>query len=166
MAITMSLSPLKSIFFIVAIFLGSVAALGVNINAIQPLAPRQSPSVTGATDVACQNYAIVANLTVVAKNSTYRAAFLRSSPMGTNSATGILDAQAPKFMALMFDGPLNQKCGNLSTVAFENAAINLTNGMVLEYPIKEAVGIAVDGPVLPILMVITIMLFGGTFISL
>ncbi|KAH8590510.1 hypothetical protein B0O99DRAFT_598979 [Bisporella sp. PMI_857] len=162
----MSVSPFTRLFLLLAIFYTSVAALSVNNPNAKPLAPRQSPAANTATDATCQNYARVANLSTVALNSTLRAAFLRSINLGTDAASSLLDTQSPKLLALKFDEELNTRCGNLSAIALEAAGTNLTAGTVLGIKIIDAVGIAVDAPHLPIIMVLFIIMFGGTWISL
>ncbi|KAI1209816.1 uncharacterized protein F4807DRAFT_74929 [Annulohypoxylon truncatum] len=130
------------------------------------LAPRQSPTANAATTAVCQNYATVANLSTVALNSTYRAAFLRSSNLGTFDARAILDVESPKLMGLMMDVQLNQQCGNLSQVAIDGAAANFTAGTVLGLTIADAPGIAVDAVAMPIVQIAIFLIFCGTWISL
>lgn len=133
---------------------------------VQVLTPRQSPSANTLLNPICENYSKVANLSVIGLNSTYRAAFLRSAPLGTDAASSILDTQSPKFPAMMMDQNLNAQCGNLSTIAFTEAANNFTNGIVADLVIQEAPGIGVIGPETPLVVITIVILFGGMFISL
>ncbi|KAI0890257.1 uncharacterized protein GGS22DRAFT_11121 [Annulohypoxylon maeteangense] len=133
---------------------------------LDALVPRQSPSAAAAASPICQNYARVANLSTVGLNSTYRAAFLRSSNLGTFDARAILDVESPKLMGMMMDVQLNQQCGNLSQIAMDGAAANLTAGTVLGLPIADAPGIAVDAVAMPIVQVSIFLIFCGTWLSL
>ncbi|CAJ2512275.1 Uu.00g052900.m01.CDS01 [Anthostomella pinea] len=164
MARSMSLTPMTCLVFILSIF--NVAAQAVDIDGVHELAPRQSPSADAASLPACQDYSRVANLSTIALNSTYRAAFLRSSPLGYNPASAILDTQSPKLTALMMDEALNKQCGNLSEVAMLGAAMNLSMNIVADLTITEAAGVDSGDIALPILSVAFILLFGGTWICL
>ncbi|KAI1846298.1 hypothetical protein JX265_010885 [Neoarthrinium moseri] len=164
MAGTASYTPWTCLVLVLALLNMSVLAAAMNVDAA--LAPRQSPNANALISPICQNYAQVANRSVVGLNSTYRAAFLRSSPMGTDAASSILDTQSPKFMGLMMDVNLNQQCGNLSEIAFAGAAANFTNGIVADFTILEAPGIGVTGPTMPLVIIAIVLIMGGTFISL
>ncbi|KAI2603730.1 hypothetical protein GGR54DRAFT_455747 [Hypoxylon sp. NC1633] len=162
MASTMFRTPFS--FFVLLLSLCSIAV--AQADGTNGLAPRQSPSANAATQQVCQQYATVANLSTVALNSTYRAAFLRSTQMGTFAAISILDTEKPKLMGMMMDAKLNQECGNLSQIAIDGAALNLTQGTVLGLPILAAPGIDPASPVAPILFAAIFFIFGGTWFSL
>ncbi|KAI5917155.1 hypothetical protein F4810DRAFT_705121 [Camillea tinctor] len=134
------------------------------------VAPRQDATAPVATldptNPICMDYATVANLTTIGLNSTYRAAFQRSAPMGTDAASAIMDTPAPRLPALMSDARLNAQCGNLTQVAIEGAAANLTAGQVLGLPIKDAAGVDPANPAMPISVVLILLIMGGTWISL
>ncbi|KAI1462156.1 hypothetical protein F4805DRAFT_412243 [Annulohypoxylon moriforme] len=155
-------TPFKFLVLLLSICSITVAQAEV----FDALAPRQSPSANAATSAICQNYARVANLSTVGLNSTYRAAFLRSSNLGTFDARAILDVESPKLMGMMMDVQLNQQCGNLSQIAIDGAAANLTQGTVLGLTIADAPGIAVDAAAMPIIQVVIFLVFCGTWISL
>ncbi|KAI1407028.1 hypothetical protein F5Y13DRAFT_142117 [Hypoxylon sp. FL1857] len=143
-----------------------VFLLSICSVAVAQLEPRQSPSANAINSPVCQNYARVANLSTVALNATYRAAFLRSSSMGTFAARSILDVESPKLMGMMMDQKLNQQCGNLSQVALDGAAANLTQGNVLGLTILDAPGVTPDSPAMPIVQVAIFLLMGGTWLCL
>lgn len=90
---------------------------------------------TNTSDPLCVQYSTIANLSIVGSNATYRSAYLAASPEGSDPARAPLDAAIPKLPALKFDKKLNDECGNLTTVAFEAAASNFTQGIVLQYKI-------------------------------
>jgi hypothetical protein len=160
MAGTMFSSPIFCLLFVLSIFQGSVLAELVRVERLQP---RQ---VDTATDPLCQNYAKVANLTTIGLNSTYRAAFLASTSLGTDTATSILDTQTPLLPAMTRDATLNERCGNLTTVALQGAATNLTNGLVLDLAIKAPAGVGVDGLHVPIIVIAICIVMCGTFMTL
>lgn len=141
-------------------------------NAPPPaLEPRQSAggavaNAAAASSPAYLEYATVANLSTVGLTPEYRAAWLRSSPLGTDAASGILDTQSPKLDAMKFDAALNAQCGNLTAVATEGAATNFTQGIVLGLPIKEIFGADPGGFATPFVSVLIILIMGGTFMSL
>lgn len=155
-------TPFSFLVLLLSIFNIAVA----QADGAQDLAPRQSPSANAALTPICQNYAKVANLSTVALNSTYRAAFLRSAPMGTFTSINILDTEKPKIMAMMMDAQLNQACGNLTQIAIDGAAANLTAGTVLGLPILEAPGVDVGNAAMPIVTIAIFMMMGGTWLCL
>ncbi|GAW12144.1 hypothetical protein ANO14919_015020 [Xylariales sp. No.14919] len=122
------------------------------------IAPRQSPAATPATPVAlpvsCADYSRIANLSTIALNSTLRAAFLRSSSLGTFPAVAILDKESPKLMDLKLNVALNEQCGNSSAIAIVEADRNLTAGTVAGMNIRDAPGVAPNDLSLPILTVV------------
>ncbi|KAI1143129.1 hypothetical protein F5Y05DRAFT_143478 [Hypoxylon sp. FL0543] len=156
MAFTTSRAPFR--FLVLLLSICSIA--------VAELEPRQSPSANAVNSPICQNYARVANLSTVALNATYRAAFLRSSSMGTFAARSILDVESPKLMGMMMDAQLNQQCGNLSQVALDGAAANLTQGTVLGLTILDAPGVVPDSPAMPIVQIAIFLLMGGTWLCL
>ncbi|KAI6085146.1 hypothetical protein F4821DRAFT_241256 [Hypoxylon rubiginosum] len=161
----MSRTMFRTPFFNLLVLLLSICNVAV-AQADDALAPRQSPSAAALASPLCQNYATVANISTVALNSTLRAAYIRSAPVGTFTSIKILDAEKPKIMALMMDAQLNQQCGNLSQVALAGADANLTAGTVLGLPILDAPGIGVGDPAMPIVSIAIFLIMGGTWLSL
>lgn len=137
-----------------------------NVSTASTIVLRQTTgSETTVDSTNCTSYARTANLTVVSNNSTFRAAFLRSAPMGVSFAATILDKAALQLPALQFDSQLNAQCGNLTTVAFEEAATNFTQGTVLGVQIEAAVGVSTDSFAMPFSWIfITLMMIamGGS----
>jgi hypothetical protein len=74
----------------------------------------------------------------VGANATYRAAYLKASPEGSDPARAPLDSAELELPKLQFDKALNQECGNLTTIAFAAAATNFTEGKVLQFNINGA----------------------------
>jgi hypothetical protein len=114
----------------------------------------------------CTDYSRIANLTTVSNNSTYRAAFLRSAPMGTFKAASILDQDALKLPALQLDSQLNGQCGNLTSIAIQAAATNFTQGDVLGFKILTDVGVAPDAIAMLLIWAFVTVMIGGMCISL
>jgi len=88
---------------------------------------------SGSTNPQCLDYSRTANLSTIGKNSTYRSAFLQSSPQGTNMVAGMLNAAIAKLPALTTNATLNEACGNLTTVALTEAEKNFTKGVVAQF---------------------------------
>ncbi|KAL6243122.1 hypothetical protein RBB50_010222 [Rhinocladiella similis] len=86
----------------------------------------------------CESYSRIANLSVVGANATYRAAYLAASSQGSDPARAPLDQAMLKLPDLQFNATLNRECGNLTTVAFDGAESNFTNGIVLQFKVNAA----------------------------
>ncbi|KAI1344164.1 hypothetical protein F5Y15DRAFT_104331 [Xylariaceae sp. FL0016] len=166
MARTMAFSPFALVVLVLSILNVSVAAKVADVDAVQPLAARQSPSANAATLPVCMDYSMVANLSTVALNSTYRAAFLQSISLGRLPARAIIDSQSPKLPALMMDVQLNQQCGNLSQVALDGAALNFTQGTVLGLPILVDPGVAPGNLAMPFVSAFAFLSLGLMWLSL
>lgn len=135
------------------------------------LASRQNAGAGAAAPVAgtavtCADYSRVANMSIIGLNSTLRGAFLRSAPYGTDKASSLLDTQSPKLPAYQFNVALNDRCGNLTTTAFQGADANLTNGIVAEFTILDAPGTGVEGITTLVVCIAIVFFMGGTFMML
>lgn len=130
------------------------------------LAARQNAGGSIPTVVSCEEYARIANLTIIGKNSTYRAAFLRSGPFGTDTMSGMVDQAAPKLPALTMDPTLNQQCGNSTAIAFVEAANNLTKGIVADFKIVDAPGITLEGNNTWIICLAILIFMGSIFMTM
>lgn len=118
------------------------------------------------TVVSCEEYARIANLTIIGLNSTYRAAFLRSGPFGTDTMSGMVDQAAPKLPALTMDPTLNQQCGNSTAIAIVEAANNLTKGIVADFQIVDAPGITLEGNNTWIICLAILIFMGSIFMTM
>ncbi|KAI1430218.1 hypothetical protein F5Y12DRAFT_8362 [Xylaria sp. FL1777] len=165
MARNASFNPITSLVLLLSLSLFhiSIASAGV-VKFRAAVAPRQSPAATPAIPaslpVSCTDYSRIANLSTIALNSTLRAAFLRSSSLGTFPAAAILDAESPKLMDLKFNVVLNQQCGNLSALALVESDRNLTAGTVAGLKIRDAPGVDPGNVSLPILLVALVIFMG------
>ena len=163
-------------FLVLALSIFHVTIANAVADGEVALEARQSPDANegagavatpeAATDPLCREYSMVANLSTVGLTPDYRAAWLRSSPLGTDAASAILDTQSPKLPEMMVDAELNTRCGNLSIIATEQAEANFTAGTVLGLPIKEAFGADPTGFATPFCSFLIIVVMGGTFLSL
>lgn len=129
---------------------------------------RQAPGGGGniPTVVSCEEYARIANLTIIGLNSTYRAAFLRSGPFGTDTMSGMVDQAAAKLPPLTMDPTLNQQCGNSTAIALVEAANNLTKGIVADFQILEAPGITLEGNNTWIICLAILIFMGSIFMTM
>jgi hypothetical protein len=167
MACAGSNKPFALLLLALSFFCFSNATAAVNGGSAPALEARQSPSATGGViSPACQDYAIAANYSTIGQNSTLRAAFLRSVSMGTNAAVATLDSQTLRLPSLLGNNALNQECGNLVRVAIAGAAANFTQGQVAGLPIKAALGADPAGPVTPLVVILCLIVFGTTFMSM
>ena len=109
-----------------------------------PLSDRQADG-TGETSVDCATYSSIANLSIISSNSSYRAAFLRSTTDGTLKAARTLNDAQARLPMLINDVILNQQCGNATETALAEAETNFTNGVIAEFKIQPAAGIDPSG---------------------
>lgn len=113
------------------------------------LVVRQTTTTTTTTQAdPCRDYSMTANMSTIGTNITYRAAFLKKSPVGTIPNSRMLNAAMLKLPKLTADVQLNAQCGNLTTVAITEAANNFTKGIVAQFTTEGLpVGIR-NGPVI------------------
>lgn len=130
------------------------------------LAARQNAGGNTPTVVSCEEYARIANLTIIGLNSTYRAAFLRSGPFGTDTMSGMVDQAAPKLPPLTQDRTLNEQCGNFTAIALVEAANNLTKGIVADFQIVDAPGITLEGSNTLIICLAILVFMGSIFMTM
>ncbi|KAK5193312.1 hypothetical protein LTR92_006681 [Exophiala xenobiotica] len=109
----------------------------------------------------CAEYSTIANLSIVAANATYRAAYLQASTEGTDPTTAPLDAALAQLPNFQFNTTVNKECGNLTEVAIEGAATNFTNGVVLQENINSAVQTGASAMGMAVIMAIVV---GGSLI--
>lgn len=129
--------PLRRCVIVLSL-LHIVVAAAVNSDA--SLSLRQAGAPTG-TLVTCLDYASIANLSTIGLNATYRAAYLKAAPDGTDHSVAILNDAEAKLPPLTKNEALNQQCGNLTTIALAEAASNFTRGIVAQYRINAGVRI-------------------------
>jgi len=123
--------------FIIALSLFQIAFTAA-IAQDASLQLRQNSAPTG-TLVTCLDYSTIANLSTIGLNSTYRAAYLKAAPDGTDHSVKLLNDAEAKLPPLTQNEALNQQCGNLTTIALEGAANNFTQGIVAQYKISAGV---------------------------
>ncbi|KAF2278589.1 uncharacterized protein EI97DRAFT_456056 [Westerdykella ornata] len=95
------------------------------------LTPRQAQA--PISEVSCLDYSRIANLSVVGSNSSYRSAFYHRSLSGTMQDGAMFKAAQLALPAMTVDKGLNDRCGNLTTVALVEAERNLTRSVVLQF---------------------------------
>jgi hypothetical protein len=109
----------------------------------------------------CAEYSRIANLSIVAANATYRAAYLQASTEGTDPTTAPLDAALAQLPNFQFNTTVNKECGNLTELAIEGAATNFTNGVVLQENINSAVPTGASAMGMAVIMAIVV---GGSLV--
>ncbi|KAI0020311.1 hypothetical protein F4780DRAFT_378193 [Xylariomycetidae sp. FL0641] len=167
MARLTTLSPLAFLALLLSFFNLSVAATADDTLAdAQELAARQIANAAAANTPECMNYAMVANLSTVAANTTLRSAFMTSSDMGTLASRTLLLDIMPELVPLMMDKQLNAKCGNLTAIAVQGVDANLTAGQVLGFPIKDFGGVDPGNINMIIVSFLFVFGMGGLWISL
>ncbi|EXJ55379.1 hypothetical protein A1O7_08306 [Cladophialophora yegresii CBS 114405] len=127
------------------------------------LATRQTNTNTNLSDPLCLQYSTIANLSIVGSNATYRSAYLQASPAGGDPARAPLDSAMLELPNWQFNKTVNDACGNLTTVAFESAATNFTNGVVLQFKIgavNAASAVQVGGSVLGMGLIVGLVALG------
>lgn len=137
--------PLRRLIFTFSLFQIAFTAAVLSEASIQL---RDTNDTTGSV-ASCLDYSSIANLSTIGLNSTYRAAYLKASPDGTDQAAAILNGAEAQIPPLTANKELNQQCGNLTTIALEEAANNFTRGVVAQFRIsagareRGALGLAV-----------------------
>ncbi|KAF2004583.1 hypothetical protein P154DRAFT_571798 [Amniculicola lignicola CBS 123094] len=149
------------VFLLLALFAASIAAK-------EALVPLPGPLLTvrqaNMADVACLDYERTANLSTIGANSTYRAAFIQASPVGTLANTKMLNAAVAKLPALTTNKDLNTQCGNWTEVAFAGAEANFTEGIIAQFRFTgNPQAIKADITLIPIVGIMVIV-FGAVWI--
>lgn len=127
-----SSSLLANIILLFSVF--HVALAGQEQFAAGPakLQVRQVPATPAPVDV-CLDYETTANISTVGANSSYRTVVLQKANVGTITSARMLDAAIAKLPALTANLTLNQQCGNWTEIALIEAAVNFTQGKVLQF---------------------------------
>jgi hypothetical protein len=131
-----------------------------NSNTKPNSAANAAPVLINANTPACLDYSLTANLSTVGANSTYRSLFLQASTSGGLYDKRMFDSAVLKLPALTADKQLNRACGNLTTVAFVEAAKNYTRGTVLQF--DDMVFVPISAPIwlVPLTGVIALVIMG------
>jgi hypothetical protein len=112
----------------------------------------------------CLDYSVIANMSVISANSSYRAAFMQKAPVGTWATANMLNAAQKKLPTLTADATLNTQCGNLTTLALTEAEKNFTKGIVAQFTTEGLpVGIKA-GPEVIVIVGAICALFSGVWI--
>lgn len=109
---------------------------------------------------ACAQYSRIANLSVIGANSSYRAAFLDSSPDGTLNNAAMMNKAIADHLTLIFDTELNAVCGNSSEIAIKEAAVNFTQNIVAQFTFVGNPSSIEVGPIIAIITGVCLMVFG------
>lgn len=138
------------LFFSTSVLASPYKSTPGTIKLIARQADAAAPAVgsTLTRDQACQQYSRIANLSAIGTNSSYRTAFLESSPVGTLFNAAMLNGAMANLPPLTADAALNAACGNLTTIATEQAAVNFTQGIVAQFTFTGNPSAIVNGPIM------------------
>lgn len=123
------------------------------------IAIRQTAGTPLNQNQACAQYSMVANLSVIGANSSYRAAFLESSPDGTLVNAALLNKAIAANAALALDPALNQACGNSTALAITEAANNFTRNVVAQFTFVGNPSAVTVGPIIAVITILAVMSF-------
>lgn len=105
-------------------------------------------------------------MSVIGTNSSYRAAFIESSPIGTLQNMAMLNGAMAALPPLTADAALNTACGNLTTIATEQAAVNFTQGVVAQFTFVGNPSSVVNGPIMIVVTVLAVIIICGPLTAL
>lgn len=152
---------LRALFLIAFSTSTLVSAAAISEASPQRIAVRAIIPGTPLNDAqACIQYSTVANLSIIGGNSSYRAAFLDSSPVGTLHNAAMMNLAIATNKLLMFDPLLNQVCGNATAIAIAEAATNFTQNIVAQFTFVGNPSSIIVGPIIAILVGVTLLIFG------
>lgn len=119
-----------------------------------------------STQAACLQYSMIANMSVVGGNSSYRTVFLEKSNVGTLANSAMLNKAILVAPNLTADVQLNQQCGNLTAIAIQEAAANFTQGKVAQFTFTGTPGSISAGPIIILVVVLCLVIQAGTLTAL
>lgn len=166
-----SLLSMRALLFLLAfLFSSNVLATPTKPGSIKIVARQAAPAATPgsvlSTDLACLQYSRIANLSAIGTNSSYRTAFIESSPLGTLQNMAMLNGAMASLPVLTADAALNQACGNLTTIATEQAAINFTQGIVAQFTFTGNPSSVVNGPIMIVVTLVAMVIICGPLTAL
>lgn len=119
---------------------------------------RQFTETVLSTQAACLQYSMIANMSVVGGNSSYRTVFLEKSQVGTLANSAMLNKAILVAPNLTADVELNQACGNLTAIAIQEAALNFTQGKVAQFTFTGTPGAIVSGPIIIVVVLLCLLI--------
>ncbi|KAK7723982.1 hypothetical protein SLS64_000315 [Diaporthe eres] len=119
---------------------------------------RQFTETVLSTQAACLQYGMIANMSVVGGNSSYRTVFLEQSQTGTLANSAMLNKAILVAPNLTADVELNQACGNLTAIAIQEAALNFTQGKVAQFTFTGTPGSIVSGPIIIVVVLLCLLI--------
>lgn len=127
---------------------------------------RQFTETILSQQAACQQYSMIANMSVISGNSSYRTVFLEKSQTGTLANSAILNKAQAVAPNLTADVELNQACGNLTQIAIQEAALNFTQGKVAQFTFTGTPGSIVAGPIIILVVLLCLLIQVGAMTAL
>lgn len=119
---------------------------------------RQFTETVLSTQAACLQYGMIANMSVVGGNSSYRTVFLEQSQTGTLANSAMLNKAILVAPNLTADVELNQACGNLTAIAIQEAALNFTQGKVAQFTFTGTPGSIESGPIIIVVVLLCLLI--------
>lgn len=119
---------------------------------------RQFTETVLSEQAACLQYSMIANMSVVGGNSSYRTVFLEKSQTGTLANSAMLNKAILVAPNLTADVELNQACGNLTEIAISEAALNFTQGKVAQFTFTGTPGSISAGPVIIVVVLACLLI--------
>lgn len=150
-----------AILLLVAVFSASVfasPASGSDAEGSIKVVSRQFTDTILSTQAACLQYSMIANMSVVGGNSSYRTVFLEQSQTGTLANSAMLNKAILVAPNLTADAQLNQACGNLTAIAIAEAATNFTQGKVAQFTFTGTPGSIVSGPIIIVVVLLCLLI--------
>ncbi|KAH8770103.1 hypothetical protein F5883DRAFT_60776 [Diaporthe sp. PMI_573] len=154
-------NPFTTAILLLAALSASVFASptsGSDEGAIKIVERAQFTDTVLSTQAACVQYSMIANMSVVGGNSSYRTVFLEKSSTGTLANSAMLNKAILVAPNLTADVELNSQCGNLTAIAIQEAAANFTQGMVAQFTFTGTPGSIVSGPIIIVVVLACLLI--------
>ncbi|KAG8160137.1 hypothetical protein KVR01_009673 [Diaporthe batatas] len=154
-------SPLTTAILLLAALTASVFAspmAGSDEGSIKIVERAQFTETVLSTQAACLQYSMIANMSVVGGNSSYRTVFLEKSSTGTLANSAMLNKAILVAPNLTADVELNAQCGNLTAIAIQEAALNFTQGKVAQFTFTGTPGSILAGPVIIVVVLACLLI--------
>lgn len=154
-------NPLTTAILLLAALSASVLASpmsGSDEGSIKIVERAQFTETILSTQAACIQYGMIANMSVVGGNSSYRTVFLEKSSTGTLANSAMLNKAILVAPNLTADVELNAQCGNLTAIAIQEAALNFTQGKVAQFTFTGTPGSISAGPVIIVVVLACLLI--------
>jgi hypothetical protein len=162
-------NPLTTAILLLAALSASVLASptsGSEVGSIKIVERALFTETVLSTQAACLQYSMIANMSVVGGNSSYRTVFLEKSSTGTLANSAMLNKAILVAPNLTADVDLNNQCGNLTAIAIQEAALNFTQGRVAQFTFTGTPGTILTGPIIILVVLLCLLIQAGSLTAL